>query len=334
MSTQTTSRKPRAFDPEDADLRLEDAAAEQSDATAGSGRQVPVVADIGARLRWGAVLLSALAGLAVMAASLWAWNLVATLFARQDWIGWTALVLALIAAFAALMLVARELVGLLRLRRIASLQASAEQALATADATRAQRCVRAVGALYAGRKELAWARTNLARHERDVLDARERLALADRELMSAVDALARAAVATSAKRVAVVTALSPAVAIDLLYVLYENLCLLRTIAALYGGRPGLVGLYRLGGHVLTHIIATGGAALTDDLLHQFVGQSLAARLSGRLGQGLFNGALTARVGIAAMTVSRPLPFIETRKPRFRELVAEVAQSLRGKARAE
>ena len=66
--------------------------------------------------------------------------------------------------------------------------------------------------------------------------------------------------------------------------------------------------------VLAHIIATGGIALTDDLLGQFLGQDLLRRLSRRLGEGAFNGALTARMGVAAIEVIRPLPFLAAKPP--------------------
>ena len=76
--------------------------------------------------------------------------------------------------------------------------------------------------------------------------------------------------------------------------------------------------------VVTHIVLTGGIALGDDVIQQLVGHGLTARLSARLGEGLFNGALTTRIGLAAIDVCRPLPYIEVQRPRFRELVAEVA----------
>ena len=58
-------------------------------------------------------------------------------------------------------------------------------------------------------------------------------------------------------------------------------------------------------------------------LQQVIGHGLTAKLSARLGEGLFNGALTTRIGIAAIDVCRPLPYIESQRPRFRELVAEI-----------
>ena len=46
-------------------------------------------------------------------------------------------------------------------------------------------------------------------------------------------------------------------------------------------------------------------------------------MSQRLGEGVFNGTLTARVGTAALAVCRPLPFLETAEPRLRDVVKEV-----------
>jgi putative membrane protein len=44
------------------------------------------------------------------------------------------------------------------------------------------------------------------------------------------------------------------------------------------------------------------------------------KLSRRFGEGVINGALTARVGVAAMEVCRPLPFASLPKPRITEMM--------------
>jgi putative membrane protein len=48
-------------------------------------------------------------------------------------------------------------------------------------------------------------------------------------------------------------------------------------------------------------------------------------LSRRLGEGIFNGALTARIGTAAIEVTRPLPFIEARPVRARDFLLELTR---------
>jgi putative membrane protein len=113
------------------------------------------------------------------------------------------------------------------------------------------------------------------------------------------------------------------------YVAIENLRLLRALATLYGGRPGTIGALKLANMVFGHIVATGGLAMTDDLLGQFLGQDLLRRLSRRLGEGAFNGALTARIGIAAIEVIRPLPYLAARPPRARDVLGEVLRPMFG-----
>jgi putative membrane protein len=117
--------------------------------------------------------------------------------------------------------------------------------------------------------------------------------------------------------------MSPMVWIAMLYVAAENLRLLRGLATLYGGRPGGLGAFRLARMVVTHIVATGGVAMTDDLLGQFLGQDLLRRLSRRLGEGVFNGALTARIGTAAIEVTRPIPYLDSEPVRVRDLLPEL-----------
>jgi putative membrane protein len=112
----------------------------------------------------------------------------------------------------------------------------------------------------------------------------------------------------------VVTALAPRAIIDVVFVAAQAIRLIRRIAVIYGGRPGLFGFLKLLRSIASHIAITGGMAAGDSLLQQFVGHGIAAKLSARLGEGVLNGLLTARVGLSAMAVCRPLPFATKRAP--------------------
>jgi putative membrane protein len=334
-------RRPRAFDPGDpavVEERPESVEAGpdlQPAASAADAQQTvrPTLADLGQRgLRWGVLLAAALAGAALLGAGAWFARLVSAALVRHDWVGWTAFVLLAVAAFAALMLLLREIVGFSRLNRLNRIRADVTRALAERDGKRERKAALRLAALYARRPEQAWSVRAFREHARDVHDAGELLALADREMVAPLDRQARLLITRSAKRVATVTALSPMVFIAVGYVLVENLRLLRGLASLYGGRPGFFGSLRLAHLVLAHLVATGGIALTDDLLGQFVGQDILRRLSRRLGEGAFNGALTARIGIAAIEVIRPLPFLSAKRPRVREVLAEVLRPMLGAAK--
>lgn len=282
------------------------------------------VPELGRGLRWGSLLLGALGALVSLAVSLFLYDWVLELIARGDVIGWIAAGLFGLAALAFLMIVLREMAGLLRLRRLDQLRHEADSAARQDDKALAVDVARRLKRFYSGRRDMQWGMQRFAEHENEILDAGELLRLAERDLVAPLDPLARAIVAVSAKRVSVVTAVSPGAIVDMLFVAAQNLRMLRRLATLYGARPGALSLLKLARMVLTHIVLTGGLALGDDLIQQVIGHGLTAKLSARLGEGVFNGALTTRIGLAAIDVCRPLPYLETPRPRFRELVAEVA----------
>ncbi len=105
-----------------------------------------------------------------------------------------------------------------------------------------------------------------------------------------------------------VTAMSPRAILDLLFVIAQVGAAARRIAEIYGGRPGMLGFFRLLRSIGAHLAITGGMAVGDRLLQQVVGHGIASQISARMGEGVLNGLLTARVGISALSVCRPAPF--------------------------
>ena len=103
--------------------------------------------------------------------------------------------------------------------------------------------------------------------------------------------------------------------------------MIRRIAEIYGGRSGTFGAWRLTRAVVTHLVATGAVAVGDDLIGSVGGGTILSKLSRRFGEGIINGALTARVGVAAMEVCRPLPFGAGRRPRVTKLVQRALTGL-------
>lgn len=317
------TRKPTAFDL--GEVRFEpdelypDGAAEEADALA-EGAAVPMESKR-PRGRWLGLFLAALAGLIALGLGLAVDNLIRDLFSRNDWLGWLALALAAIAALALVVVVAREIAGLVRLRRINRIHEHAVEAATADDRTAALGVVREIETLYKRRPETARGRAALARQRGEIIDGRDLIGLAETELLLPFDESARRMVLSSAKRVALVTAISPRALVDLLFVGYEILRLIRRLATLYGGRPGTLGFIRLAQETVGHLAITGGMAAGDSIVQQLLGHGVAARLSARLGEGVVNGMLTARVGIAAIEVCRPLPFINGAPPRLGDVMA-------------
>jgi putative membrane protein len=271
-----------------------------------------------ARLFW-----SALAGLVTMAVGLWFWRLVDDLFRANAVAGWIGLGLLAVAGAALLLLLVREVRGLMRLSTVTDLREKAEAAVAADDGVAAKALVRRLLAHQARDPATAAQRQRMEQMLGEIVDGRGLLALADRTLVQPRDELARMAIASAAKRVSMVTAISPRAIVDILFVAAQSVMLTRRIAEIYGARPGGLGSLRLARRILGHLAITGGVAITDSVLSQLVGHGLAARLSAKLGEGVLNGLLTARVGLAAIAACRPLPFLAGEEPKLQDVAGEI-----------
>lgn len=289
------------------------------------------------RWRWGALFWSAASGLVLMALGLAIAGFVEELFARTPWLGAVGLALAAVAGIALLVVIVREIAGLVRLSSIEALRERAQQAIQSDDREQGAAVAADLLALTGRMPRLANARNRVQTHLGDIIDGRDRVRLAERELMTPLDAQAKRLVIGAAKRVSVVTAVSPRAAVDMIFVLVNALMLIRRLAVLYGGRPGTLGVLKLFRQVISHLALTGGVAVTDSVLQQIIGHGVAARLSARLGEGVLNGILTARLGLLAIDVTRPLPFSALPRPAINDLIGtllrpqgEDVQEMRGR----
>jgi putative membrane protein len=280
--------------------------------------------------RWGALFWTALGGLVLLGTGLGVVNLVEDLFARSEGFGFLGLGFAILATLALIVIVAREAFSLARLATIEKLHRRAAEALLSDDRAASRTIVQDLLRIAHGNPQLARARTALAGHADDIIDGADLIRLAERELMTPLDMEARRLVSTAAQRVSLVTAVSPRALIDVLFVFAASLRLVRQLARLYGGRPGTLGLIKLMRHVIAHLAITGGMAASDGLVQQVLGHGIAAKLSQRLGEGVLNGLLTARLGLAAIDVTRPLPFTALPRP----VLGDLAKDLLRKREAE
>jgi putative membrane protein len=287
------------------------------DGDAGATAPVPLDASLRRRpISFGGILASAMGGLALIAVSTAIERYVAFLFEENGWLGGVALVLAIVAGLALAGLIVREVVAILRQRRIAHLREQAAQLANSRDVAGAAKLVAQLVAIYVRRPETARARALLAGLDRDVLDPADRIAVAERELIAPLDEQARRIVAASAQRVSIVTTLVPRAVFDVLFVAGQSLWLIRRVSEVYGSRPGVIEFLAITRRVLTHLAVTGGMAVSDSLVQQVLGHGIASRLSAKLGEGVLNGLLNARVGLATIDACRPLPFIAVAAPRL------------------
>jgi putative membrane protein len=328
----TSRRRPAAFSLDDPDVALADerrsARVVVTPEPPEPALPVPIAVPVRRRRRFpfATVFWSAASGLTMLALGLALTSLVEELFTRAPWLGTLGAVLAALAVLALLAIVTREIVGLLRLRAIETLRERAAAIMRSDDRAEGRGLVRELIALFAREPRLAQARARLETHFGEIIDGRDLVQLAERGLLAPLDAEARRLVSGAAKRVSVVTAVSPRAAVDLVFVLVTALGLIRRLARLYGGRPGVIGMLRLLRHVVAHLTVTGGIALGDSVIQQVIGHGLAAKLSARLGEGVLNGLLTARLGLAAIEVTRPLPFAALPPPTLNDVAAGLVGS--------
>jgi putative membrane protein len=278
---------------------------------------------------WGAVFWSAVGGLVLLGLGLSITQLIEDLFARSEGLGFLGLGFAFAAALALAIVVAREALGLARLATIEKLHLRATEVLLSDDRAESRGIVQELIKLAHQNPHLARPRAALQGHADDIIDGADMIRLAERELMTPLDQEARRLVSSAAQRVSIVTAVSPRALVDVLFVFVASLRLIRQLALLYGGRPGALGMIRLMRHVVAHVAITGGMAASDSLIQQMLGHGIAARLSQRLGEGVLNGLLTARLGLAAIDVTRPLPFTALPRPVLADLAKDLLRKREG-----
>jgi putative membrane protein len=272
---------------------------------------------------WGTLFWSGIAGMVVLGLGLGVTHLIEDLFARSESLGILGIGFTAVAALALGAVTLRELTALVRLAAIEKLHARAAGVLLSDDRDESRAILRDLLKLAHRNPRLARARNTLVGHAGDIIDGADMIKLAERELMAPIDAEARRLVSSAAQRVSIVTAISPRAAIDMVFVFVAALRLIRQLAYLYGGRPGALGMIRLLRHVIAHLAITGGMAASDSVVQQMLGHGIAAKLSERLGEGMLNGLLTARLGLAAIDVTRPLPFTALPRPALTDLARDL-----------
>lgn len=299
---------------------------EQEAIDAGAQLTPPPASLIKRRFTLRSVFFSALGLLVSFAIAIWTEDLIRAMYNRADWLGWLTLGVALIALFSLLALVVREGLALRRLSAVQELRFAAAEASEHNDADKARKITDKLLEVTANLPQSARGRATLEALRGDIIDGRDLIRITEREILHPLDLEARMLILNAAKRVSIVTAVSPRALVDIAYVVFESSRLIRRLSELYGCRPGSLGFFRLARSVIAHLAVTGTMAMGDSVVQQLLGQGLASRLSAKLGEGVINGMMTARIGISAMDIVRPLPFDAEKRPNISDFVSDIVKA--------
>lgn len=167
---------------------------------------------------------------------------------------------------------------------------------------------------------------------------REIVALYAQLVQPVLDRQVRREISRYAAESTLMIAVSPLALVDMAFIAWRNLRLVNRIAALYGIDLGYFSRIRLFRLVLLNIAFAGASELVREVGMDWMSQDIAARLSARAAQGIGAGLLTARLGIKAMELCRPLPWLEGEKPRLgdfrRDLIGQLKESMQNSGKSD
>ena len=270
------------------------------------------------RTGWlGRILIFSIGSLLSLAVGMSFWNFITNLLTTNVIMGRIALGLFVVIGAISVLYIIREFISIWKLGRVDALRQEVRDAWNSGSINAAQKASKGVSRLIKTKTKADWENAH-----KDILDAKELIEFTERKLLASLDELAQDEIKMRARRVAVVTAFVPLALVDLITVLTSNIGMIRRIAEIYGGRPGVIGGWRLFQKVATHLVATGAVAVGDDMIGSLLGGGVLSKVSRRFGEGVVNAALTTRVGIATIEVCRPMDFHALKEPSTSTLVSK------------
>ena len=258
-------RNPRIFDPEDSNLKMTEAPATNANYSKADKAEESIsnlahspVPRAGSPIKtkllsWGLVFFTSLFGLFILWLTATLITSIEQLYERNDIIGWTAIVLSTLLILSLIVLIAKELISLSRLKKLGNLKVKGAEIHDNNQLKPAKNYARQIKQLYSDSPKRSWVLKALKEQEQTIMDGRELVELIDTEIGAPLDKEAQKIISETAKKVSILTAIAPGPFIDMAAVTLLNLIMIRKIAAVYGVRPGLWGMKRLGRNILAQI---------------------------------------------------------------------------------
>jgi putative membrane protein len=154
------------------------------------------------------------------------------------------------------------------------------------------------------------------------------LTLLNHHLLGPRDREAQRLISRMCGETAVMVAVSPLTLVDMALVAWRNIAMVDRLCRLYGLELGYASRLRLFKTVLHNMAFAGASELATDAGMDMLSLDMTGRLSARAGQGLAVGLLSARLGLRALRLCRPLAFAPNEQPTLGDLRRDLWHQLR------
>ncbi|UPQ89020.1 YcjF family protein [Vibrio sinaloensis] len=149
----------------------------------------------------------------------------------------------------------------------------------------------------------------------------------DAMVVAEQDKQATKVVSQHATESAALVAISPLAIADMLLVAWRNFKMIDSLADIYGVELGYWSRLQLFKSTLVNMAAAGASELAIDASMDLMSMDLAGRVSARAGQGLGVGILTARLGLKAMALLRPIPWQQDRRVKLGAIRKQIVEKV-------
>ncbi|MCO7225435.1 TIGR01620 family protein [Pleionea sp. CnH1-48] len=161
-------------------------------------------------------------------------------------------------------------------------------------------------------------------------DDSEMIQLYSSVVLKGMDQKAKRIVARYSSESALMIALSPFAALDMVLVLWRSIKMVDEVSKVYGMHNAPFEKTRMVRDILRNMMLAGATELALDLGLEALGAKLSAKISARVAQGLGAGVASLRVGLKAMEYCRPVTFDKDEAPKISELKKDVIEEVKNR----
>ncbi|MEE4244262.1 MAG: TIGR01620 family protein [Kangiellaceae bacterium] len=156
----------------------------------------------------------------------------------------------------------------------------------------------------------------------------ELVELFSQRVLVPIDDVAKQLIVKRATNLSALIALSPFSALDMMFFLWSNLKTVQEVAKIYGIPIAGVKKFRVFKQILKQMLFIGAQELALDATFDSLSVGLGSKVSARVAQGAGAGLLSLRLGIHAITYSRPIALAEDEQLKVSQLKGEVFNQLK------